>query len=157
MSKEKVSDELIEQILSKFPLPIALIIAEEIRSAVEDRLEGLKAAEATRSVIVRDQAIDGVYTLLSLTGKGRVREAVLILDKPDVDIYVEADGRALINHSFAELQEVSDVMEEVDAFDKNGYYVIRLTNISFLSNCYIHVRPRKPLTIKQGLVLYNVI
>jgi hypothetical protein len=148
---------LIEEILNKFPLPIALIIAEEIKSAVEDRLEGLKAAEATRSVIVRDQAIDGVYTLLSLAGKGRVREAVLILDKPDADIYVEADGRALINHSFAELQEVSDVMEDVDAFDKNGYYVIRLTNISFLSNCYIHVRPRKPLTIKQGLVLYNVI
>lgn len=157
MSKEKVSDELIEQILSKFPLPIALIIAEEIKSAVEDRLEGLKVAEATRSVIIRDKVIDGVYTLLSITGKGRVREAVLILDKPDADIYVEADGRALINHSFAELQEVSDVMEEVDAFDKNGYYVIRLTNISFLNNCYIYVKPLKPLTIKQGLVLYNVI
>jgi len=147
----------VEELLERLPIPLAIIIAEEIREGVTEKLKDLKAFEATKSVVVKDKLVDRLFEFLTVEGRGRIRELTLVLDKPDFEIYVEADGRAVINHSFSELSQLSEVMEEVDALQTNGYYVFRISNISFLSNCKVILKPQKPVTVKNGLALYNVV
>ena len=145
-----------EELLKRLPIPLVLIFAEELSSRLEGVFEGVRVREVTKSVIVRDLSIDKLYDFINLLGVGRVRELVLITDLPDFELHVEVDGRLLIRHSFDELSSISQVMEEVDAFEKDGAYVVRLSNIRFTNNCKVYVLPRKRITIKQGLTLYDM-
>lgn len=147
----------VAELASRHDLPVALILAEEI---MEELLEGRKeeggVRASTRSVIVRDQVVEGVYTLLSVAGRGKVREAVIVTDSPDLTIYIEVDGKPYINHGFTELLGLSDVIRSVDVFDKDGTYVVRTSDIAFLEGCNIYLRPHRRLVVKHALVLYDV-
>jgi len=153
-SKKYGSSRSLNEFISELPLPIALIIADEIRSGVEEKI-GIPR-EVTQTVSYRDKVVETTFTLIDVTGTGKVRELVLLTDKPDFDMYVEIDSRAVINHSFTELQDVSEAMEEVDAFDRDGEYVVRFTNLSFLNRFLALIKPRGRITLKQALVLYNL-
>jgi hypothetical protein len=154
-SRRYGSSEL-EELLRRLPTPLAIILAEELREGVEEALRELRGAEATRSVALRDREVEGVFELLSLSGRGRVRELLLVSTSPDFDLYVEVDGLELVNHSFRELEEVSEVLEEVDAFERNGHYVVRLRNLGFREKCLVVVRPRGRLVLKHAFALYDV-
>jgi hypothetical protein len=142
--------------LEKLPIPIGLVIAEELREGVEEALKTVKREEATRTHVIRNQLVEGVFTFLSLTGRGRVRELLLMFDNHEVGLYVECDGRSLINHDFNELQDLSEVMEEIDAFERDGSYVFRIGNVSFLSSFSCIVKPKKRALIRQGMVIYDL-
>ena len=142
--------------MEKLPIPIGLVIAEELKEGVEKALKTVKREEATRAHVIRNQLVEGVFTFLSLTGRGRVRELLLMFDSPDVGLYVECDGRPLINHDFKELQDLSEVMEEIDAFERDSSYVFRVSNVSFLSGFTCVVKPKKRVLIKQGMTIYDL-
>jgi hypothetical protein len=144
----------VEELIERLPVPVALIIADELRSALEERVGVAK--EATYTVSFRSRVVETEFTLLDVRGRGRVREAVLLADSPDFDVYVEVDGRSIFSHSFAELQSISEVMEGVDAFDRDGEYVFRFSDLSFLNRFLYVIRPRGRVTLKHALVLYNL-
>jgi hypothetical protein len=154
-SRRYGSSRVVEELLERLPLPLALILAEEIREGVEEALRELRGAEATRSIVLRDRALEGVFELLSLSGRGRIRELLLVSTSPDFNLYVELDGLELVNHSFRELEEVSEVLEEVDAFERNGYYVVRLRGLGFRDKCLVVVKPHGRLVLKHAFALYD--
>jgi len=146
----------VDELLGQLPLPIAIIIAEELREAVKEGLRETRVKEATESRIIRDRVVDGVFEFLNISGSGRIRELMLITDNPQFNIYVELDNKPTINHSFTELQQLSEVMEEIDAFEKNGLFVFRATNLYFTEKCYVVVKPIIKITIKHGFILFNL-
>ena len=144
------------EVLERLPIPLAIIVAEELREGIEKVISDIRLKEATYSTTVRNQIVDKLYTFLSLSGRGKLREAVLITNSPEFNIYVDVDGRSIVNHSFSELMDVSEYMEEIDAFDKNGYYVVRLSSLAFLSRCQIVLLPYKNLVLKHAFAIYNI-
>ena len=148
----------LEELVERLPLPIGLVIAEEIKSGIEEALKDVGVREVTHTHTVREVLVDRIYNFISLKGRGNVRELILTFDSTDFDLYIESDGRTIINHSFNKLMEISDVMEEIDAFEKNGVYVFRISKISFLNSLNVYVKPHtgKRVTIKEGFTLYNI-
>ena len=146
----------VDELLDQLPLPIVIIIAEELREAIKNSLREARVEEATESRIIRDRVIDSVFELLNISGSGKIRELMLITDSPEFNIYVELDNKPIINHSFTELQQLSEIMEEIDAFEKNGLFVFRATNLYFTEKCKVIVKPAIKITIKHGFILFNL-
>ena len=146
----------LDKLLTQLPIPLSFIIAEEIRESIVEELKGLRVEEVTQSLTVRDRVIEGVYELLNVVGRGRVRELVLITDNPNVNIYVEVDTRPIINHTLIELQQLSEVLEGIDVFERNDSYILRVSNISFIERCYVVVKPLTKAVIRHAFALYNL-
>jgi len=151
-----LSEEFIKKFLERLPLPLALVFVEEIKNAVEEHLKDLKIRSQTRSFVLKDQVVDKVFSFLSLEGRGKIRELVLISDSPSFNIYIEVDGRSLINHSFNDLAKISELMEDIDVVT-NDYYVVRVANISFLNKASVVINPQTKIVLKQAFVLYDLI
>lgn len=145
----------VRELLRELPIPLAIIIAEEIRGAVEEIIGGV-GRWATRSITLKDVTIERVTEVLSVEGRGKVREAVVVADSPDFAVYVETDGRVVLDFTFPNLQKLSEVMVNVDAIDRDGEYLLRLSDISFLSSCTLRLRPLGRVTLKHVLVIYDV-
>jgi len=148
--------DLVEELIKSLPIPLALILAEELKDEVREAL-GKAGRLVTRTVAMRDVVLEGVLDLLKVSGKGMVREAVIVSDTTSYDVYVEVDGRSVLNHSFDELVLLSDVLEYVDALSRDGSYLLRLSELSFLSGCVVRVKPRGNVRLNQVLIIYDVL
>jgi len=146
----------VEELIKSLPIPLALILAEELKDELREAL-GKAGRLVTRTVVMRDVVLEGVSDLLKVSGKGRVREAVIVSDTTSYDVYVEVDGRSVLNHSFDDLALLSDVLEFVDALSRNGSYLLRLSELSFLSGCVVRVKPRGSVRLSQVLITYDVL
>ena len=152
MKKEEITT-IINEIISKLPLPLSLVLFEEfVKELKEVKLPEIK--EITKSIILRNVFISGTYKMLEVTGKGKIREAIIIINKPTINIYIEIDDREVINHSYDELSKISGYVEGIDAFQSNEDYIIRIANLSFIKKALIFLKAN--VLLKHGLVLYDI-
>jgi hypothetical protein len=81
---------------------------------------------------------------VSVEGTGRLAELVAVSTTRGYELVVEADGRVVLSGAYDWFQSVSQYSDWVDAFDSNGTYVLRLSDISFTSRLRVLMRAVQP-------------
>ena len=104
-------------------------LAEALAGGASVQVQVSPSAARTRRLLLRDVELPNVVA--DVRGGGRVRELVLKSKTKAFGLYVEVDGEALYNDDFSWFSSVSQEMEGVDAFEEDGIYVLRLSDISF--------------------------
>jgi hypothetical protein len=144
---------------------LALAIAEENARIVAERLAGkiqvqVSPSPPTASKTVKLRDINLPKTLIDEAGCGVLRELVIRSESSNYVLTVYVDGFPLYNNSYSWFQEVSQVVEGIDAFhdDESNLYVLRLSNIHFTENLKIIAEPltsmlSTPSTIKLSDML----
>jgi hypothetical protein len=143
----------------ELPLPLAIIIAEELREGVEEAIGRLGKPLSTYVVDHRMLRLSGSREMLDLRGRGTLRELIIISEDPNLLISLEADDRQIINHRLLELMDVSELLEDVDVFERNGSHVFRISSVHFLSglrNILVPLNPSSQVTVKRYFALYDV-
>lgn len=146
-------------LLRELPVPLAIIVAEELREGVEKVLRALGKPLSTYVVDHRMLGLSGSRTMLDLSGRGTLRELLIIADSPDLLVALEVDSRQIVNHRLTELMEVSDLLENIDVFERNGSYVFRISSVHFLNrlrNILVPLTPSAQATVKRYFALYDI-
>jgi hypothetical protein len=86
----------------------------------------------------------GPGELVSVEGTGRLAELVAVSTTRGYELVVEVDGRVALSGSYDWFQSVSQYSDWVDAFDSNGTYVLRLSDVSFTSRLRVVMRASQP-------------
>jgi hypothetical protein len=147
------------ELLRELPLPLAIIIAEELREGVEEALGKLRKPLSTYVVDHKMLSLEGSREMLNLRGRGTLRELLVVFEDPDLLVALEADGRQIINHRLSELMDVSELLEDVDVFERNGSYVFRISSVHFLSglrNVLAPLNPSARATVKRYFAIYDI-
>jgi len=145
-----------EELLSRLPTPIALVIAEELaREVAEGVSESLKVE--TRVLEKRDLTFTGEVELFKLEGRGLLRELVVLTDSPDFGFTLAADGRVLYNDSFRALSFISELFEDLDVFETDGTHAVRVARVSFLKGLQVVLRAQGQVRVLRALALFDAL
>lgn len=151
-----LSRRVTEELLSRLPTPIALVIAEELaREIAEGVVEGLKVE--TNVLEKRDFTFTGEVELFRLQGRGLLRELVVLTDSPDFSFTLTADGRVLYNDDFRALKFISELFEDLDVLEANGAYAVRAARVSFLEGLQVILKSQRQVKVLRALALFDTL
>jgi hypothetical protein len=117
-------------------LAIALVeeLAEETAERVSERVSvavpTVPAVQALPSTEVFDYTDVRLPATHDIRCPAKLREAIIVSDKPDVLVDLAVDGISMLHGDFRSLSRISQYSDWVDVFENNGVYVIRLADIS---------------------------
>jgi hypothetical protein len=151
-----LSRRVAEELLSRLPTPIALVIAEELaREIAEGVSENLKVE--THVLEKRDFTFTGEVELFRLDGRGLLRELVVLTDSPDFSFTLVVDGRVLYNDDFRALRFISELFEDLDVFETDGAYTVRVARVSFLKGLQAILKSQGRVKVFRALALFDTI
>jgi hypothetical protein len=135
-----VSEEFMLELAAK------IVAAEENARLVAEKLAGKVTVEVTPtpptfSKTVRMTDIPLPYTLVDELGSGCLKELVVKGRFKDYSLIVLVDGSDLYRNSYDWFQEISQNVEEIDAFEEDGTYVLRLSDIHFAKSLKVVAEP----------------
>ena len=151
-----VARRVAEELLSRLPTPIALVIAEELAREIAEGVSETFKVE-TSVLERRDFTFTGEVELFSLDGRGLLRELVVLTDSPDFDFTLLADGRVLYSDSFRALKFISELFEDLDVFEADGAYAVRVAKVSFLKGLQVVLRARGQVKVLRALALFDTL
>ena len=151
-----VARRVVEELLSRLPTPIALVIAEELaREIAEGVSEGLKVE--TIVLEKRDFTFTGEVELFRFEGRGLLRELVVLTDSPDFSFTLMADSRVLYNDSFKALRFISELFEDLDVLETDGVYAVRVARVSFLKGLQVILKSQGQVKVLRALALFDTL
>jgi hypothetical protein len=80
-------------------------------------------------------------TLIDEVGSGCLKELVIKSSSKDYILRVYVGGSELYHNNYTWFQDMSQKVEEIDAFEENGTYILRLSDINFAKNLKIIAEP----------------
>jgi hypothetical protein len=126
-------------------LAVLVALAEESQG----RPAEVRAPTKTTKV-VKEGDVQIPDTVLYEEGSGTLTELVVVSDRKEFALTAYADGVLLIEGDFTDLQLISPRSEWVDAYEEDGAYVVRISNVNFRESVKIDVRPTaEPFKLKQ--------
>lgn len=105
----------------------------------------------------RNIAVSRIYKAVELTGKGLLREGVVVADTA-MELFLEVDGRDLFaeHSSWADLTALALYSESITATARGGSYVLSITKIAFERSLRLHVKFPDTATISSLFCMYEV-
>jgi hypothetical protein len=127
-------------------LAAKIVAAEESARLIAEELAGKISVEVsptppTFSKVIRMTDIPLPYTLVDEVGSGCLKELVIKSKSKDYTLIILVDGSELYDNSYSWFQGLSQMTEEIDAFEENGSYVLRLSDIHFAESLEVTVAP----------------
>jgi hypothetical protein len=124
---------------------LAIAAAEENARLTAERLASkiqveVKAPSTTTRVVKRVD-VKLPETLVDELGCGCLEELVVKSLSKEYVLRVYVDDVELYNNSFSWFQEISQEAEEIEAFEEDGVYVLRLSNIKFARRLRVAAEP----------------
>ena len=151
-----VARRAVEELLSRLPTPIALVIAEELAREIA---EGVSESFKVETIVLekRDFTFTGEVELFRLQGRGLLRELVVLTDSPDFSFTLTVDGRVLYNDDFRALKFISELFEDLDVLEANGAYAVRAARVSFLEGLQVILKSRGQVKVLRALALFDTL
>jgi hypothetical protein len=131
-------------------LPIALIIGEEIARELAERVaESVPKSErlVTRTLDRRGFEITSMTELIYSNRPGRLREFSMVSNTDRFTVVMMVDGARRIDRRFSELVEMSEFMETIDAYNADGKYVFRVSDVKWTREFSLIIIPER-VTVK---------
>jgi hypothetical protein len=140
----------------EFMLELAAKIAaaeEGARLAAIQRVQvEVPPAPPTFSRVIRLTDVRIPETIVEEPGCGCLKELVIRSGDASYILRVYADGLELYHNSYTWFKNISQTVEEIDAFEEDGTYTLRLSDIHFTKGIKIIAEPAiTTLTAAQKL------
>ena len=166
--KEEIRETL-EDIASRIKAPVlSVILAEELSTRIAESIRGLEEILRTKTIRARlpihrsrfsniSGVIKGYTEILNVKKPGRLRELFVKVDHSDFSVRLVLDEEIFIDDSFEKLMEKSPYIIYIDAFEEDGSYVLKISDLDYSKSLLLALIPKKPLKILTGHLLYNEI
>jgi len=118
---------------------LELVFVEELERGVVEAMRSVKLPEIMlpEEAKVRTKTIDdtpgtitGWFDVLRTRNEGVLIEALLVSDKTDYSVYIETDSLT-IRKTFDELNQISDYVNSIAAFQNDDSYILHINDIKF--------------------------
>lgn len=94
--------------------------------------------------------VNGDTNILPFRGEGTLDSVLVIVDSDQFEPFIEIDDEDVVKESFSDLQAVSNELESISAYEKDGQYVFSATGYSFQDWMSTGMRPLDtPVTIDR--------
>jgi len=117
---------------------------------------------STHVVEKRNVVLEGEKVIVQTTGCGVLQEFMAKAESTDFQILIEKDGETAIHGSYSEYAEISQDVEEIDAFAERdpdgvltGAYVFRVSNIEFTESLTVIIKTTKPVKFRAIFCKYK--
>jgi hypothetical protein len=121
-----------------------VVAAEETGSAI-----GRELAKVSRTVEVKPQptfivdrkgvTINGEDTIINKQGMGVLQELMFKSESSSFAVSVWRDDVLEINGSYSDYLEISQEIDEIAVFERNGVYVLHISDIEFAESLIVKV------------------
>jgi len=133
MADEEERRRFREIIRTFFPPEPDLAILEEAAELFAKRVP--KPREVITKTLDRDQAkFIGAQDLISVRGRGKLREFMVRAKGKNFRVIILADGLKKLDRTYDELDVISEYLDFIDAFEVDGEYIIHLKEVSWISD-----------------------
>jgi len=129
---------------------ISVVMAEEIARKL---LSTTSKPRETRVIRIADAVSD---TAISEDGSGKLIELVVISDSREYSVSITIDNATVMDGSFDWYQSVSQYTDWIDAFEDNGSFVLRITDLSFSSSIKISLKITSQGSIKFREIIAKI-
>jgi hypothetical protein len=129
-----------EQLLS---MAMSIVAAEEVAREVA---RGVKVEVSVTQQRPRETKVVRLVdaepgTIISEAGPGRLVELVVVSNTRGYELTIVADGRIIASGTFDWYQSISPYSEWIDAFENNGTFILRVSDVSFSTSLSVRFRP----------------
>ena len=131
-------------------LASAILAAEEASRKLTAK--PLKPRE-TKVVRITEAVSD---TVVSEDGPGRLAELVVISDSKEYLLSIAINNATVMDGSFDWYQTISSYTDWIDAFEDNGSFILRATNLFFSSNLKISLRASSPGSVRFREIIAKI-
>jgi len=128
----------------------------EIAPKIEVPKPPLPPQPKTSIIDAKNITVKESYDLLNLVGVGHLKELLLISPIPDFSLSLLMDGKAL-RVNFSDLMEISGELEHIDAYEKDGKYVLRITDLKWVESLLIAIQTSKPIQLERIFANYDIL
>lgn len=141
------------------PSVLQVILLDEVCGRLEEISEKenrLKTVLNSYLVERRNITVDGEDTIIDREGYGVLQELMLKADSPDFQVYVYSNMDPLVYGSYTRYAGISPQVEEVDAFEVDGVYVFRVSDIDFEERLIVKVGTTEPVRFQAVFAKYKI-
>lgn len=150
-----------EEIASIFPREIDLVeieeVAREVGRELAKRIGRIELPKPKTEIIDKKNfTVRGNFELLNVNLRGELKELFIKSPSPNFSILFMRDNSRIIDKKFTELQEVTQELEFIAAFDDNGSYVLNIKDIKWISQCMILLTAHEQITFQNIFARYDL-
>jgi len=141
------------------PSVIQIVLLDELCGRLEEISEKenrLKTVLNAHLVDRRNITVDGEEPIIDKRGYGVLQELMLKAESPDFQVYVYSNIDPIIYGSYNRYTGISPQVEEVDAFEVDGVYVFRVSDIDFEERLIVKVRTEEPVRFQAIFAKYKI-
>jgi len=129
-------------------MAMSVVMAEEIARRIAKQSRAVGEPKRKMKVIrVRDVEPGNV---LDVPGSGVLREFVAVSGTNNFLLDVIVDGELLTSGDFNWYRSISEFSDWIDAFESDGSFVVRLSDIDFSERLLVRYQPGSGLTGRQA-------
>jgi len=122
---------------------------------VAERLERVEAAVAPLKTSVCRLADFWIPdSLIDVTGRGCLKEFLIKSERSDFKVQAAVDGITVFSNPYSWFQEMSQYIEAISAFEKNGEFIFLITDLKFSKSLKLIVEPILPGKFKLKEVFW---
>lgn len=131
-------------------IPLSIVLIDELEREVERALKKVQPRDVVTKFIDQDNVrVLGVRDVISVKGRGWLKELTIKAEPKDFSIIMLADGSKRLNRTFEELRAISEYLEFVDAFDVEGEHVVRIKDIKWASDFLLTISTSEEVVFKK--------
>ena len=94
--------------------------------------------------------IEGERISSPIKGDGFLKSFLVVVDSDQFDTFLEVDNSNIVREPYTELAQVTNELENISAYQKNGDYVISMRDYPFRQFVSAGIKPKTtPITVKR--------
>jgi len=117
----------------------SIILAEELSNniRIKQKIE-LEKPEYT-TLVGWLKNVSTPFEVINISGSGELKSIVIKNNNKNFSLKIIADNNVLYDKSWDEYSTISEYIEDIDAFEYNGTYILRISDIKFYKNLLISI------------------
>lgn len=166
-----IPGEKLEEIMEdadKETFPLKLILLDEYRRSKEQKqpvqeIKEYEGAQTSITIQQKDYTADKAFKVedsmheMPFEGTGKLKDVILISDKSDYRIKLEADSDYILNDDYSYLNNITSEVEDLSVYTKDDNYFLAMGNVPFKKRVFIKVYPHDNINfslIRADITLY---
>ncbi|MCR8463648.1 MAG: hypothetical protein QXH55_05670 [Candidatus Korarchaeota archaeon] len=138
--------------------PFMLLLVEEFARIMSELTQKQIPTIQPKTYIVdiKNFVIDKEYEIINVNCAGHLKELIIVSTNTNFSINLVLDGIILFE-SLENLMSISEELESVDAYEKDGKYVLRITDLKWVKNIIISIKTTNPIQFERIFVNYDLL
>jgi hypothetical protein len=95
--------------------------------------------------------------ILSITGRGKLRELVIISPSNNFSICFSIDGETQKYYTFDELESIATYIDTFVAIESNGSYIFHISDCSFQSSIRFWISTGEKIKFNRIMIIYDIL